>query len=600
MEGGVAETSPEQPKADLQRQKRLFEEWRSLTATARAEAVVDIDYYDAKQLTEGEKQILAKRNQPDIVINRIRPAVNGILGVVDRGKSEPRAFPRTPKDGDSADVATDTLRFIADYNRLDQTKIHCFKDMLVPGSTAVQVTANADLQVTIEQIRWEEFCYDPRSRREDFSDARWLGIARWMYADDLAALYRDKADDIEAAVNSGSMGVVDQSLQDRPNDSPQTWVDRKQRRLLVVEQYYREADGWYRCVFISSELLWEGPSPYLDDKKRPACPIVAVSAYVDRENNRYGAVRDMRGPQDEINKRRSKILHYLNTRQIQEVEYGSGAGNADEARAEAARPDGVIPSGWAIVPHQDQVTGQFELLQEAKSEIERLGPNPAILGREGTDSSGRALLARQQSGLVELAILFGLLEDWELRVYRQCWARAKQFWTQPQWVRVTDDEGAPQFVGLNQPQMGVDPYTGQQVVLGYQNQVAELDVDIILDATPDTANVQQEQFQDLMQLVGSNPAYAQSVPFEMLLELSAVPHKRQLIDQLKQFREQAQQGQAQQQQIGRAGAVAKIRETNATAALKEAQAANEQMKPQMDALQMGIQAQPQMGPPPGP
>ncbi|HJR83438.1 MAG TPA: hypothetical protein VJ775_05880 [Sphingomicrobium sp.] len=611
----------------LERRKKAFTEARDLTATARTESDKDTDYYDGHQLTPEQITALRKRKQPEIVINRIRPAVNGILGVVERGKSEPRAFPRTPKDEGSADVATDTLRYIADFNRFDQTKIRCFKDMLVPGSMAAQVLVDADLQVTVEQVRFEEFFYDPRSRREDFGDARYLGVAKWMFADDVKALYPERVDDIEAGVEAGSgFAAASVQFQDRPSDGPISWCDRKRRRLLVIELYEREGQKWVRSCFIWTAYLAEPQdSPYLDDKGRPTCPIVACSAYVDRENNRYGAVRDMRSPQDEINKRRSKALHFLNVRQIQENQPGAGMGSADEARIEAAKPDGALPSGWQVVPQTDQVRGQLELLQEAKGEIERLGPNPAILGREGTDASGRALLARQQSGLVELAILFGHLDDWELRIYRQCWARARQFWTEPQFIRVTDDEGAPEFVGLNQPrgrpvtdmngQPVVDPQTGEPQetqpvidpatgasVFGYKNVLAEMDIDIILDSTPDTANVQQEQFQDLMQLVGSNPAYAQTVPFEMMLELSTVPHKRDLIDKLKQYREGQMQQQAaiqqQQMQIGEAKAAADIRKTNAGAALDEAKAQNEQLKPQMDALQLGIQAG--QRPPPGP
>jgi len=50
-----------------------------------------------------------------------------------------------------------------------------------------------------------------------------------------------------------------------------------------------------------------------------------------------------------------------------------------------------------------------------------------VLGRNEHDDSGRSLMARQQSGLIELANLYGALEDWELRIYRQCWGRVKQF-----------------------------------------------------------------------------------------------------------------------------------------------------------------------------
>lgn len=570
MEGGLTEKKGEKAP-DLARLKAMFEEARDLTSDARTQAMVDIDYYDSKQWTPDERRVLQKRKQPDNVFNRIKPAVNGILGVVQRGKSEPRAWPRTPQDEDSSDVATDTLRYIGEFNRFDALKLDVFKDILVPGTGAVVVEVDSDKQVKLTQARWEEFFYDPRARRPDFKDARYMGIAKWMYADDVSAMFPDKREDIDRTVSAGSMGAPDESFADRPQGV--SWVDRRGRRMLVVDVYHRDGGNWMRTVYHCGDVLSHGPSPYLNAKGEPDCPIEAQSAFVDRDNNRYGAVRDMRGPQDEINKRRSKALHHLSTRQLKQT--APGEVNIDAARREAARPDGVLPHNFDVVQTADMTSGHLTLLQEAKAEIERMGPNPAILGREGQGSSGRALLARQQSGLIELAILFGGLEDWELRVYRQMWARARQFWTDPMWIRVTDDEGAPKFVQLNEPQMGqpqvVADDTGrsmiQPTVLGYKNAVAEMDVDIIIDATPDTANVQAEAFQDIVQLVGSNPIYAQQVPFELLLSLSPIPHKKSLRDQIKAAKEEAMRAQAaaQQQQAAMVGAKVQS-ETEKTAA----------------------------------
>src|SRR6185312_15530294 len=106
----------------------------------------------------------------------------------------------------------------------------------------------------------------------------------------------------------------------------------------------------------------------------------------------------------------------------------------------------------------------------------------------------RALLARQQAGLVELAVLLDQLQDWELRVYRAVWERIKQFWTEQQIIRVTDDADDPKFITLNKPipnpnagqqildgsgQVMVDPATGSPAVqpgtLGYENNIAEMD-----------------------------------------------------------------------------------------------------------------------------
>jgi hypothetical protein len=569
---------------DLARLKRYFTESEQLTQAARTKSLKAIDYYDTDQFTVAELSALAERGQPAIVINRIKPAINGIIGVTEKGQSNPRAWPRNPGDDDSADAATDILRYICDWNRWKRLKQDCFKDMLVPGSMAALVGVDDDRQVTITQVRWEEFFYDPRARRADFKDARYLGIAKWMYADDVGALYPDKTDQIQRAVdNSPGGGIVpDQSFQDRPLNGPGTggaWIDPKQRRLLIVEIYYRDG-GWRRAVYTGSDVLEHGPSPYLDHKGRPDCPIEAHSAYVRRDNGRYGAVWDMIGPQDEINKRRSKSVHLLSTTRIEVKDPSAIDVDADQARREAARPDGVIPYGWGLAPNVAEFQGNIEMMAEAKAEIERMGPNPAVLGRTEQDASGRALLARQQSGLIELANLYGALEDWELRIYRQCWARAKQYWTAPQFIRVTDDEDSPKFVGLNQPipggapTVGAHPLTGEPVlqpgVLGYKNVVAEMDVDIEVEAQSDIGNIAAEQFSDILNLVKLSPVYQQQAPLSMLIQLSTIPHKRSILDQIKQAAAQQQAATAQQQALALQHAQAQVAKTQSEAQANQA------------------------------
>ena len=550
---------------DLAKLKRYFTESEQLTQAARRQALTALDYYDSDQFTAKELETFRERGQPAIVINRIKPAINGIIGVTERGRSDPRAWPRNPGDDDSADAATDILRYIADYNRFKRLKQDCFKDLLVPGTMAALVGVDGDSQVTITQIRWEEFFHDARARRPDFKDARYMGIAKWMYADDAAGLYPDKQGAITSAVENGATGglMADQSFQDRPLSGPGTggaWIDPKQRRLLVIEMYYRE-DSWRRCVFTGADVLEAGASPYQDHKGRPDCPIEAMSAYVRRDNGRYGAVWDMIGPQDEINKRRSKSVHLLSVSRIQARDASAIDVDADVARLEAARPDGVIPFGWGLAPNVAEFQGNMEMMAEAKAEIERMGPSPAVLGRSDQDSSGRALLARQQSGLIELSNLYGALEDWELRIYRQCWARAKQFWTAPQFIRVTDDEDAPRFVGLNQPIDG-DPHLPPGV-LGYRNRVAEMDVDIEVDTQQDTGNIASEQFGELMALVRTSPVYQQQAPLSMLIQLSTIPHKRAILDQIKQAAAGQQQDAARKQAVAAQAEAARIAETQA-------------------------------------
>lgn len=547
MEGGL--TSPSDTagayKADLASLKRMFTEAQTVNETGRLESQTDDDYFNGVQLTVDEKRVLAKRGQPDAIFNRVRPSVLGCLGVIKQGKTSPRAYARNPDDEDSSDVASKVLRFIADETKFTATRVDVAQNYLVQGTGAVIIEPNDLGRIEITKIPWEEFFYDPRARRQDFQDARYMGVAKWMYADDVEAMYPDQKGQLNVGMDA-AMVNMGATFNDRPDAGAVTWIDPKRRRVLTVEIYHREGSKWYRCRFYGNGILEAGLSPYVDDKKKTLNPIEAQTCFVDRQNNRYGIVRDMRGPQDEINKRRSKLLHMLNSRQLIIKEEGFDA-SAEVARAEAARPDGVIPFGFEPTQNADMAAGQFNLLNLSTQEIERMGPNPAVLGRQGEDQSGRAQLVRQQAGLTELAVVLGGIEEWELRVYRACWTRARQFWKAPDYVRVTDDAKAPEYVGINQPQVQhvpaimPHPETGQPVVgmrpvvMGYENALAELDVDIVLDTVPNTASLAQEQFQTITDLMRAG---ALQIPPAILIEMSSLPNKADLIQKLKEAGQQ--------------------------------------------------------------
>lgn len=578
----------------LEQYRKMFSDARDLLGDNRKQQQTDDDYYHGVQLTTDEKNVLNERGQPTGVFNRYRKSINGTLGVLEQGATDPRAYGRNPGvDEDSADVVSKTLRYAADINDFDDLRLACAYDYLVPGHCALLVEVDDRSRPKLTQIRWEEFFFDPRSRRRDFEDARYMGIAKWMYADDIEAMYPKAKGDIDSALTD-SFGLTDETFEDRPQDAISNWIDRKKRRLMVVELYHREPGGWNRCVFFAGGVLEKGPSPYHDEKQKPDCAIVAMSCYADRDNNRMGIGRDLRAPQDEFNKRRAKLLHQLNNRQLQAADANSFMPiDADEARSEAARPDGIIPPGWVPVNQNDLAAGQFNLLSLAESELDRQGPNPAILARSGNSASGRSKMVDQQAGLTEDAVVYKGLHNWEVRVYRAIWNRCRQFWTAPDYIRVTDDEGSPQYIGINQPQMGEPQVvmgpdgmpTIQPMVLGYENPLADLDVDIILDTVPDTAVLAMEQFATLSELA---KLYGpQEVPFDDLLELSQLPDKRKLIEKRKQRSEQ--QGQMQQQ-ISMETAKADIENTQADTALKAAKAQAETIKPQLQAAQMQVDA----------
>ena len=184
--------------------------------------------------------------------------------------------------------------------------------------------------------------------------------------------------------------------------------------------------------------------------------------------------------------------------------------------------------------------------------------------------------------MVELSRVLGRFQDWEHRCYVQMWSRARQFYDGPKFIRVTDDEGAAQYIQINEP-APVDPMTGQPGEP--KHHIAQMDVDIVVDSVPDTATLEQEIFQDLLQLAQAYVGTPQMVPFSVLLKLSQIPKKREVLKELEGI--QAQQAQAAQpaQQLKIAGEAAKVAETQSKTELNKAKANETEIGAVRDALQ---------------
>ena len=615
------EDSMTKAPGDLSSMVRQFEESEDATRESRSKAERDRDYYDEKQWTETEKTKLEDRGQPAVTFNRIKRKVNSLMGLEKQTRKDPKAFPRNPDDDDSAKAATDAIRYVCDDSRWDDIRSEAAKDIAVEGTAAIMVGVKKTKQgydPEIVRIAWDRFYHDPHSSAFDFADAEYMGVVVWMDLERAKGKYPDAEDVLEWTVDQARDS---ETYDDKPKYN--LWGDYARKRVRICEHYYQRGGKWFMCHFTKGGFLIDPmESPYVGDDGEPECPIKAVSLYVDRDNNRYGEVRTMIGPQDEINKRRSKALHLINSRQIRVSQ--NTQMDAQSVRKELSRPDGVFVGDVGeieILPTGDMAAANLQMLQEAKAEIDLLGPNAALAGKAEGSMSGRAILAQQQGGVTEAATYLDRIRVLSLAVYRSVWARVRQFWNEERWVRVTDNEQNMRFVGLNQPitalqafakQLGVDkeqlpqvqqaaqqgdPQAAQimqqlqaaaqdprsQMVVGVENAVAELDVDIMVDEGIDTPTIAAEEFDSLMKLAGTGMI---QIPPDVLIEASSLRNKARLLEMLKQPPGEEQQAAVQ---LEMASAQADVAETESKTALNEAKTQETLAGMQVNAMQAGMQ-----------
>ncbi len=533
------EAEQESPDDIHGRLVRWVEDAESEGSEAREQSEKCRDYYDGRQLTPGEVAELQACNQPVIAFNMVQAKIDYMLGLEKQQRADPKAFPRTPQDEDAAEAATDAVRFVADSNDLPQLRSQGWEYMIVEGACGYDVCAEAgsdgEMEIVIHTVHWDRMIWDPHSRERDFSDANWLGVINWMDRDDVLSRWSGAEDALERSMASRA---TSDTFDDRPRWS--IWSDEKRGRVRVAQMYWRERGQWMRGTMTRGGWLDEPvPSPYVNEKGEPECSLVFQSAYVDRDNKRYGTVRNLIDPQDEINLRHRKAVHLLSVRQVV-AEQGAVA-DVDVARRELAKPDGYIEVApgmkFEISPTTDLSAGQAQLLAEAKSVFQQTGPNAALMGKQGKEASGRAIALSQQGGVMEIGALMDLHRHAQRRVCRAIWNRIKQYWTAEKWVRVTDDEQNIRFAGLNIPETDE---MGQPVIAGFdeagqpvpalRNNVSEMNVDIVIEEGPDVATLQIEQFQALAELAKAGVP----IPPDALIQASSIRNKDAILEKMQQ------------------------------------------------------------------
>jgi hypothetical protein len=564
---GTAHSAPE--KVDLAAKRRHFRAYETNKSREIDEQREARRYYNGKQWTDKEKRILENRGQPVITDNRIARKIDFIVGVEERMRRDPKAYPRTPKHTQAADVVTAGVRFVCDQNHWDRKASDAASDGMQCGIGVAWVgieSKSKGPEVIIKNGQVDRFWYDSRSVAPDFSDARHLGMHLWLDIEDAVAQWPHKDQELRNLVDRDN----DTTTSTLESDRSEQWGDYEQKRVRVIEYWERRnspaGQVWYYCFFSGDIDLDSGWSTFLDEDGQPDCPWVAWSPYVDEVGDRYGLIRNMKPLQDETNHRRSKLLHRVSVRQLHMQEHA--VSDVDDFRKENAKPDGILvhQGVWGetvgVVDQSFEARGEAELLQQSLSALENYGPNPGLLGKgQGVDgASGVALQTQRDSGMTELSPVFQRLRDFKLRVYKKVWARMKQSWTSERWIAVTDDDNAPSFIGLNQ--YGIDPMSGQATA---QNVLAEMDVDIILDEGPDTIVMQEELLQTMSQL-----GEAAAGPLgKIMIELTNVPNKERLLKMLDEVQQPPPEMQALQQrnaQLEEAMKVATVEKTQSETA----------------------------------
>jgi hypothetical protein len=482
-------------------------------------------YRHGAQWTADEIKALRARRQPIITFNRMARKIDQIAGIVQRMRADPKAFPRGPKNADGAEIATLCIQSVLDGGDWEYVDPWCADQAATEGIAGVEIKLvegdHEDPDVSFDVVFGDDYFYDPRSVKPDFADARYHGIAKWLDVEAAVELFPDKEDELRTLMVETGFDLTTHA------DREFKWIYVNEKRLRLVEMWYRFKGKWMWAFFCSNMMLDQGVSPFLDERNKPMSRFHMFSAAVDHDGDRYGFCRNMKGPQDEMNQRRSKALFISNSTRL--IAQKGAVDDAEKARREYARPDGYVEYNPGFDPpkpddKQADLSSHQMLYQDARNEIDSFANvTPDLVTRDVPgDHSGVAINMLQKAGIAELGPYLRNYKQWKKGFYRKIWNIVRRTWTAERFLRVTDNDQLTQFLQVNGVEMGRDG------IPTFVNQIGNINVEIMVDDGPDEANILTDAYDVLKQ--------DQTVPWQV--KVFFMPISKKMKDQVMNMTQQ--------------------------------------------------------------
>jgi hypothetical protein len=343
-------------------------------------------------------------------------------------------------------------------------------------------------------------------------------------------------------------------------------------------------------LFTSGMPLWDGPSPYRHRK----FPLTAMWCYRRaRDGMPYGVVRDIRDPQEDLNKRRSKALYILSANRV--VMDKGAVDDIEDIRQEAARPDAIIIKNPGKELKFEKPAGEFqgnlEMMQNAENYIQEVsGVTSENLGQSTNATSGKAILARQEQGSVVTANLFDNMRLCIQQQGEKLLALMEQFYTEPKVMRIVGENQPVDWVPINT----MDPATGEIL-----NDITASKADFVVDEQDFRASLRQAAQETMTQLMQTLPPEVAISMLDLVVDLWDLPNKEEWLQRIRkvngqtdpskkptpeeiQAQQQMQQEQMMMKQLQVQGIQAEnaVKQANAQKLAADAATAMAQLQPQ--------------------
>lgn len=601
------------------------------------DAVKYDDFYAGNQWDEADTRKLALQGRPAITMNLTLPTINAMVGEFVNRQAD---FQFKPKRGQASEMVAGTITrlvmAICDANRLDFLEKQVVEDMLITGRGYFDVRLdfedNAFGEVKLTKLHPREVLLDPTAREYDPKTWNEVVLTRWLSLDEIEALYgKDMADQItktaeltdygddsirwsdRAQFGDKQFGLYSGAIDD-DRDGGRTIrqvriIDRQYYRLARVKEFvdpvtgetrpvpenwgddkiqlYSQAKGIHIRERATRRIRWtvSANCVTLKDTWSPYPTFTVVPAFCYfRPGRPFGAVKNLVGPQEVLNKVESQKLHVVNTTANSGWIVDAGAlqnmtvSDLEQRGAETGlvlekTPDRVIEK---IQPNQIP-TGLDRVGETAAIGIREIsGVSMAMLGQESAEVSGIALENKQLRGSLQMQTIMENLRYTRQILGLKILELVQLFYNEERVFYIVGPDGDSEELVINQ----------MNAIGQIMNDLTVGEYEVIVGSMPARDNFDDSQFAQALALREAGVM----IPDHRVVQYSSLYRKQEIVDEVKQltgFGEQTEEQMAIQQlslqtlQAELQSLLANVEATKADAALKMAKAQAEVDAPQL-------------------
>ena len=249
--------------------QELFKRWRDARDSWDTEARKDIDFYLGNHFSSGESDELQSRNQADIPMDRVSPAVEKMKSFMTARPPVFTALPREDSDDKMAKVWQTMLGSVWEHSDGDthvKQAIHDFSTVGI-GYIYCYIDREADMgrgDVRFTHINPFRVYVPPSSRDRWFSDADGVILSTILTGEQLVNLYPEIGPQMDEQTGEMIPGIVEELSNYSEEDYPdaQNKLSRKvftpaeisdidywrENKYQVLERFYKVKVPFYRLI----------------------------------------------------------------------------------------------------------------------------------------------------------------------------------------------------------------------------------------------------------------------------------------------------------------------------------------------------------------